>query len=386
MDQCPGNLRNALHLSCRHLMVQIVNFVENGAVISTLTSESNILIRHNIDLSEVRGGFSGFTDRSFFSCPCISMRAKSQSFARLRDLNSGNPIGWFIPSLYFSEPDQFYDQKFLADFAYASFMHFWISENYSFVRHSNLSNVTSDKSFTDIVPDEMGFIVISKEAIKKARIRLSDLKISLLRQAVWVLTDKDYFHGYEQVASRVLSIENSLLNEGVEKNNLKTFRLSLACSDVEELIVSILSMAHKEIFGVGGFLYLYQLAEHLMEVNFSERVKQISNESLPAWKVKKKLNEATSEAFRLREIARRATENGAHALIFDALGVACHAFIKSCAPGESDEVKNWMDEVYAVRNILVHNHLSVLRAKASADLEKINILLHRAMLELLFEY
>ncbi|MFZ3584182.1 hypothetical protein ACOI1H_18750, partial [Loktanella sp. DJP18] len=183
-----------------------------------------------------------------------------------------------------------------------------------------------------------------------------------------------------------LAIEDALLRPEEQPKNIVIHPLPKDRKDVAELISSILSMAHGEISGIGGFLYLYQIAEHLMELHFAELVQSALRQSLPAWKLKKKLTEATSESARLRQIARRASDNGANMLVFDSLGTACNDLLKSCDAERDADSNTWIDSMYGVRNLLVHNHLSIIRSNSSSKLEQINSLLHRAMLEMIFKY
>lgn len=346
--------------------------------------EHRFLVQHNINLDEVRGGFSKFNRDAFFSCACISNRKNSSAFCRIRSKKSNKLVGWFIPSLYYSEPEQFSDTRFLGDFAYAAFLHFWDLPEYKQVRDLHFVRpplADGGIRFCDILPEELGFIVLSKECFKKEKIQISELKMSMLRNGIWPYGNEMHYSLFFDSATAAIS--------GVQEEqakNLGIYPLSNSCKPVANLLSSILSMAHREFSGVGGFLYLYQFSEYLMEVNFSSAVTEISGKSLPAWKLKKKLSEVTSESYRLRSVARQARENGATMAIFDALGDECRLFLRACGVEQEDENKMWIDWVYAVRNLLVHNHLSVLRSGVSAKLERINILLHRATLELVFHY
>ena len=361
-------------------------FVGDGVSLPNQEADEGILIKHNIDLQNVRGGLSDFQHDAFFSCACLSLRTQSQAFARLRDQQNTKPIGWIIPSLYFSEPSEFYDTKLLADFAYAAFYHFWTKESYAGIRDYVCTDSLSTEYFSDIISEEIGFIVISKESFKKTKISLIELKLSLLRNGIFVLDSGIHHQTQQENINRALTLNSDLLHDRVTATSFRTLNLPDSCKSIDNLLGSIFDLAHKELFGVGGFLYLYQVAEYLMEINFSEKVLDISNQGNPAWKLKRKLGEVASEAFRLRDIARRAAENAAHTLVFDKLGVACQDFIKICLPSEESGDKTWIDSVYAVRNLLVHNHLAILREGASFRLEKINSLLHMAVLELIFCY
>lgn len=356
-----------------------------GAVVRVNGSRDSFFVHHNIDLAEVRGEFESFDPDAFFSCACISRKMRSADFSRVRAPSGDIPIGWIIPILYFSEPHQFYDTKYLADFAYAGFVQFWRSEVYAGLRKlaANVLPV-SDCDFSSVLPEDYAFAVFSREFFKRSKLSLAELQFSLLRQGVWPLNGDVDYSVLQSARRAALQIDeqNNVARDHVK--NLKTYRISKSCGDVEHLLTSVISMAHQEFSGLGGFLYLYQVVEHLMEITFSDAVYEASRQRLPAWKLKRKLTDASSETFRLRKIAGRAAENGASVLIFDILGDACRRFIASCDSDAETNSMTWIDSVYRVRNILVHNHLSVMRSGSASQLGEVNALLHRAVLELIF--
>lgn len=358
-----------------------------GALVRVSSSEASFRVLHHIDLTQVRGGFENFDTDAFFSCACISRQMRSADFRRVLAPSGDFSLGWIIPIVYFSEPQQFYENKYLADFAYAGFIQFWRSGGYSDLRNF-ATNVflAGDREFSDSLPEDYGFAVFSREYLKRSKLSLAELQFSLLRQGVWPING-DVNYSILQFACRTsLQIDerNGVVRDHFKK--LKTFQISNSCGDVEHLLTSVISMAHQEFSGLGGFLYLYQVIEYLMEITFSDEVYDVSRQKLPAWKLKKKLVDASSESIRLRKIAHRVAENGASVGIFDVLGAVCRRFISCCAPDAEIDSMTWIDSVYRVRNILVHNHLSVMRSGAAAQLGDINGLLHRAALELIFHH
>lgn len=359
-----------------------IEFTEQGAVLKSTGGLENQLVNHNIDLKTVKGGFENFSEGAFFSCACFSPRVKSSDFAKIRCKDTEQLIGWFIPSLYFAEPGEFSDQKFLSDFAYAGFIQFWRSQGFEDIRgeyHAEIS--TGESEFSDSLPENIGFVVFSKESLKKTRLQISSIKISLLRKNIWVFDGKIPLQSFltgAQLASNGIHAES--------QSYIDIVHLPKHCGDIDHLLCNILDLALDELSGVGGFLYLYQVAEHLMEVNFSSAVQEISRESLPAWKLKRKLSEATSERYRLRKVAHQAQKNGAKTTIFDDLQVECTKFLKTCQTPQEEDSKTWIDQVYNTRNILIHNHLAVLRSGANSQLKIVNTLLYRAVLELIFHY
>lgn len=363
-------------------MIYNVSFIEPGAELKSSDGHEKQLIHHNIDLKTVRGGYEGFNDRAFFACACFSTRTKSSDFAKIRCKRTDRLIGWFVPSLYYSEPEEFSDQRFLSDFAYAGFRNYWKSQNFEDIRGAYHKKIfASESQFADDLPDGVGFAVFSKESLKKTKLHIPSIKISLLRNNIWAFDGKiplQRFMSGVQVAAKG-SVPNG-------RTHIDILRLPEHCNDIDQLLCDILDLALDELTGIGGFLYLYQVAEHLMEVNFSSAVHKISREGLPAWKLKKKLAEATSERYRLRKVAHQAQEKGAEARIFDELRDECINFLNKCQIDQSEDSHTWIDEVYNARNTLIHNHLSVLRSGANSQLETVNNLLYRAILELIFHY
>ncbi|EEX16948.1 hypothetical protein CSE45_4423 [Citreicella sp. SE45] len=359
-----------------------VAITEPGAELTSSDSLEKQLIHHNIDLKTVKGGYEGFNNGAFFACACFSTRVKSSDFAKIRCKKTDQLIGWFIPSLYYAEPGEFSDQKFLSDFAYAGFTNYWKSRNFADIRRAYHKKIfASESQFADDLPEGVGFAVFSKESVKKARLQIPSIKISLLRNSIWAFDGNiplQSFMSGAQVASRG-SFPNG-------RTHIDIWRLPKHCSDIDKLLCDILDLALDELTGIGGFLYLYQVAEHLMEVNFSIAVHEISREGLPAWKLKKKLAEATSERYRLRKVAHQAQGNGAEAKIFDDLRIECTKFLNICQVPQEEDSHTWIDKVYSARNTLIHNHLSVLRSGANSQLESVNSLLYRAILELIFHY
>lgn len=352
-----------------------------GVTITEHRDDAPILVTHNLNLSEVRGGLEAFEEDAFFSCTCLSSREKSSDHARIRDKQSGKPIGWYIPSLYFSEPDQFLDVKYLPDFAYAAFLHFWRREvraESQFFANPPFKDGFAEFQFFELFAENIGFLVFSKVALKESHLSLSDLKISLLRNGIFPLDESMRYGDLENAARIALSTFPSNAT-----NKINIHRLPEASRNVGALLSSVLSMAHGELSGIGGFLYLYQIAEHLTEVKFASLVKETSGLSLPPWKLKEKLSDITSERYRLKKIAHSAGECGANMAIFDTLGDECKSFLRATNVLPEEKNKTWIEWVYDVRNLIVHNHLAILRAGTSNRLEKINSLLHRSALELI---
>jgi hypothetical protein len=359
-----------------------VELAEPGAKLTSTDGLKSQLVHHNIDFKTVRGGFESFDDDAFFACACFSPRVKSSDFAKIRCRETEQLIGWFIPSLYYSEPAEFTDQKFLSDFAYAGFTKYWRSQNFMDVRSAYHAEISvSESDFADDLPEGVGFAVFSRHSLKKTKLQVSSIKISLLRDNIWV------FDGGISLQSFLSGAQ--LAAKGIQadgRTHIDIRSLPKHCSGIDQLLCNIFSLALDELSGIGGFLYLYQVAEHLMEVNFSSAVREVSCEGLPAWKLKKKLAEITSEKYRLRKVAHQAQNNGAKAKIFDELRDECIEFLKMCQVPEEEGGNTWIDKVYSARNVLIHNHLSVLRSGANSKLEAVNTLLYRAILELIFHY
>ncbi|MER5170665.1 hypothetical protein [Thioclava kandeliae] len=359
-----------------------IELAEYGAKLQSTDGHQRQLVRHNVDLTTVKGGFQEFDDNAFFACACISPRVKSSDFTKIRCKKTEQLIGWFIPALYYSEPWEFTDQKFLSDFAYAGFVKYWKSRSFESIRRNFHAEITEGESdFADDLPDDIGLAVFSRQSLKKTELQLSSIKISLLRNNIWAFDGGiplQRFLSSAQLAARDTQADT--------RRHVEILHLPKHCSDIDQLLCSILDLAVDELSGIGGFLYLYQVAEHLMEVSFSNSVREISHQGLPAWKLKKKLTDVSSEIYRLREVARQAQINGAKAEIFDDLRDECISFLDMCQASHQEDSNTWIDKVYGARNILIHNHLSVLRSGANSKLESVNKLLYRAILELIFHY
>lgn len=365
-----------------------ISTVRTGSGVNFTNSDYSeiVEIRHNIDLTTVRGGYAKFDKNAFFSCLCISRETRSGSFVRVKNPSREFPVGWIVPALYFSEPDEFKDIKYLSDFAYAGFLHFWESDGYATAREHFIGHhLPTSTEFSELFPEGISFAVFSKENFLRSKVSIAHLNLSLLRQGVWPFNGRVDIDIFLANAKRALAVENNIIGNR-ERSYIETYKIPKACKSVDNLLVDILSRAHQEFSGVGGFMYMYQVAEHLMEVNFSDLVRKASQEDLPAWKLKKKLTEAASEIGRLRKIAHIANQNRANSLIFDVLKEQCDIFIRSCDVQDDEGEKNWIDLVYYVRNIIVHNHMAIIRSGSSYLLENINAALHRAVIELIFCY
>lgn len=346
-------------------------------------------VAHNIDISNVRGGYENFNLGAFFSCVCISRRIKSSDFAKIKSPSNDMSIGWLIPALYFSEPELF-EERFLRDFAYAGFMQFWKEEaNKACREFFVLNNSSAECDFSDILPEECSIAVFSKESFKNSKLDFASLKVSLLKHGVWPIDGELPPAVFHENSKQALIKENEFITVNSQRKNIKTLFISKRCKDVDQLLISLVTMAHKDMTGVGGFLYLFQIYEYMMEVSFSEAVADLSKRRLKAWNLKNKLNEAATESVRLRKIASKASDAGASSSIFDALGRQCFEFVKCCGEvSENDDYNNkvWIEWVYKVRNLSVHNHLGVLRCGAHSSFSSVNALLHLAVIEMLFFY
>lgn len=353
---------------------------------ATLT---NTRVTHNISTQDVRGGYDNFNSDAFFSCVCVSRRTKSSDFARFRSPSSDFPIGWLIPALYFSEPEQF-EERYLSDFAYAGFIHFWQQDANKACREFFALNSSPEECrFSDILPEDCSIAVFSKEQFKKSKLDFASLKVSLLKHGVWPIDGELPPAIFYENSKNALVKEEEFFSSDSQSKNIKTYFVSKSCKDVDRLLISLVTMAHKDMTGVGGFLYLFQIYEYMMEVSFSEAVAELSKKQLKAWSLKKKLNEAAAESVRLRKIANKASDAGASSLIFDALGRQCFEFVKCCGEVSKEDGyddKMWIEWVYKVRNLAVHNHLGVLRCGAHSSFSSVNALLHLAVIEMLLFY
>jgi hypothetical protein len=277
----------------------------------------------------------------------------------------------------------------LADFAYAAFLKSLSGEIEginALVNQITATEANESIGFSELIPEHVSFAVFSKDCVKKSKISLVEIELSLLKGDIHIIRNDSEFAHKESLNKLTLKEIKNQINQSKITKDIHVSKLPKTCANVEILIQEVLAMATQEMTGVGGFLCLYQVLEYLMEDMFSVMVYGASQSNTSAWKLKSDLSEATSESKRLRKIAERAQKNGANPKLFDELKEMCKLFLGDCKLDVEPKEKIWIDYVYACRNTLIHNQLLAHRVGAFKHILPLNICMRRAVLELSFSY
>lgn len=350
------------------------NSDENNFVIEI--NNFNYEVSHNIDISRINKRYSS---DEFFSCFFFCKNNKSSEFKKIVFEHGGNEnlIGWLIPTLYYAEPEEFYEEpgtKFLVDFAYAGYEIF-IKNNFdvNFLSNKISSfNGLQKIGFNDLLKDNIYILVISKESFKRTKLGVSELEFLLQLKGLHKIKDNLDISYYQDFSS---GGDNSYLSSLIFSGQFKKISIknhhNIFIKNFEVLL-HIYHKSLKNIYDVSSFLTIYQILELVMEHMLERKIQAINFDGIKSWDLKDKLNNITSEKKRLIWIGQCVEDNGGNREIFNNLKSDIYIFLDTLGFKDEVENKGWIEHVYKLRNVIVHNQLAIYRKRIENDIYKIN--------------
>ncbi|MBP1844796.1 hypothetical protein J2046_003063 [Rhizobium petrolearium] len=347
--------------------------------------EKLFIFTHKLPLAELqKEGKGAFPDSSFVMYPCFTGRDESGAFRKI--ITNKKRVGWLVPVNYFAEPDLYLDEPFLLDFAYAGMRQALI--NPSLLSFSEAEALirggVSEAPLESLFSPFLSFCVLSRQVLEEEGLQFNHCYYSLKRQGVFILSNRrelEVCSGFINDGSLLTPYDDLFMS--AEPTSLKICAPSSTIAAHLNEFTRIVQPTALNLTSPWTYLSYYQVLEMLIEDVLSKEVRQIAQEQLTAWELRKRLAEISGEKKRLHIV--NSVTTGRQRATFDRLHALCVQLLDTC--GETTDGKDdWVASMYACRNLIVHNQLSVYRSGAEGQMPAINIFMMKAVLDIMFNY
>lgn len=219
----------------------------------------------------------------------------------------------------------------------------------------------------NIYNDDLSVLILGREALDRFQVSERQIPLMLARKGICV-TDEDDDGSYPPIFKPWRSA-------------VSVARISEEFRNDEELFWRLIGMAARSGWETGSFLILYQCLEYSIQRVFDWGMVNISPQGISTWALKERLSKLTNEKFRLNVLNNHCFGGQVDAETLETLRVESRAVL--AALGDNvDAHKSWTDALYAVRNLIIHNQIRLMR-RADLSLREVNIALTRLCLEII---
>ena len=343
----------------------------DGDVVSFSYSGIEMLsVRHKIALDgppRVEG--------KYISCLCYSGRNSAADIANV--IFSGpyrdERLGYVFPSNCFSEADLFEGgwQAYFAEVGFRKSLTVDQISKLSSLRLPSEATRFGQLGFDEVFGESASVLVISTDAIKKTKMSLEEVELSLIVSGLYPLS--------EQLSADVCKVV--IPKEG----NYKLKRVSSFFRGDAGHFVNLFRRADRDRTGVGAFLTYYQVIEYCISYILGWSVRDLSESDLDAWKLRDALGNASNEKSRFNKLYSDHTSHSCDHEIFEGVRQAAFNFLRNLEV-EGFEKWGWCEAVYKSRNMIVHNQISIFRSGTIEDLITLNKTMRAACLEIVTHF
>lgn len=229
----------------------------------------------------------------------------------------------------------------------------------------------------DLLPEDMGVVVVGKENLAKNDITTEQLRLMLLKEGIQVADN--LYKSHDVASSSWAGLEGNPWRPAI---NLAM--LSEPVRDEATVFFSLIAQSDVDRRGLGGFLLAYQVMEFCIGAIFSWGVRSLAGKDVSSWTMKRRLSAISTERYRLNILDGFCLGPGVNRGHFDALAEKCGELLdRTKVPKPAS--KSWQSQLYKLRNLLVHDHVKLIKAH-DFKLDDVNRLLRDACFELLFHF
>lgn len=337
-------------------------FEEQSFVVKANT-EALFSISHAISVEEPRD------EKRYLACFCQTGHSAAADFRPVVFRETEKTMGYVFPVTTYQETDllEGWSARF-AEVGFRRLLSLETLDRFSRYRTIEALNGRQDLSLDEVFPDDLSVLVLGIEQLKQSKFSLVELQLALLGVDVWIADDRP----------PPMAIQNQ--NQGEPKTYRVRRASQLLRSDIE-YFAKLFRDADRDSSEVGRFITYYQVVEYCIEKIFSWRIAQAARQTLTAWELRERLNDASSEKKRIGILASDCLDTGWKREASRDLSDACRHILD--AVGEAyDEGEQWGLLLYRVRALIVHNQFRLLRIEKSEMIEQVNDALRLVCLEL----
>ncbi len=323
------------------------------------------------------GGLVGYSPGSFDTVPVKTPFTAASQWSALRIAGKDTrTIGYVFPLSTLSEPtvlpeEPKWVQVYASAAAYA--LMFTNKALHLAARFPTIERET-EVHLSELFPPETGVVVLGKQQLEGAGIGWDSLILML------------HEHGFVWIPGEARETDETA-RKYEDKYSIK--RLSPVHSDEAFQLLSMVASAHRESSAPARFLAHYQIIEHLSRSVFRFKLTELTRDPSvqnDSWKVKTRLETILSQQYRLNVLKSEFLSGLSDHSSLNDLRAACEVFLKEAGEKDGDAKPSWGARLYAVRNIVVHGQVGLIKAKGTGSLDRVCDCLARACLDLLAYY
>jgi hypothetical protein len=269
-------------------------------------------------------------------------------------------FGYVIPVLAL-DPDglEIVEDKFLNFYLSLAFKYIVTSSDIDSIRRNF---ALTDRQLrlipSDLVPQNLCIAIISNKIANRCKMDLEQTEFSFLKH-FYLPAKRENLHFYKSTPRNVIgSLRLKKISETL-RGELNSF---------SQILETFLRETHLP----SRFLILYQLFEVLIERVYLLNIDEVLSDRLitaDPWKLREKLHATTEEKSRLNQVLNMSP--GGHAAFPATVKSNCAQFIQKVTSEQFDSSKSWIEHLYKVRNLIVHQQPRVWKASAGAELSDI---------------
>lgn len=298
---------------------------------------------------------------------CLTGFHGEAQVARVQTRGEHTPLGYVMPITAFRS-DAGLGDEWTKRFAHVAFRKLISLENFErYAAWKAFDSLRGKRLFPDeVFPDDLSLLILGKLNLEKAAISQSYLDLMLLD------------HGITRVGNAGWG--KRPINLAKFSKNISVRSMSQVIKDDISVIYSVISSSDDDRSEVGRFIRLYQIMEYCLEAVYSWGLSSLLKAGFSSWKLKKKLGELTGERYRLGVLVSHCLSKPLSSSPFDLLAEECRNFLTALSEDADDQ--SWQKLLYAVRNVVVHDQIRMLRA-VNVPLTSINRHLRQVCFEVI---
>jgi hypothetical protein len=228
----------------------------------------------------------------------------------------------------------------------------------------------SEVAIDRVIPDEYAVLVLGREALNRFGVSDRDVPLLMLKEGVLVIEPG------EGGSARDRSSEWTPV--------INVSKYSSIFSEDAHIFVKLFKAAERTGGESGTFIILYQVLEYCIEKVFEWGISGLVDNEISTRELKKRLSSITTEIYRLNILNTYCLSGGVDRKPMVSLAAeACK--LLAALEVKLEEGRDWPALLYAVRNIVVHNQVRLMKIDLRS-LDEINAVLKDVCLEIIFHF